>query len=197
MEERVLRPDARVSALLPPRRLASRAGSVLMHVVLMNERTREQVATSVEIAATRKARRRGCSAATASTRLQRWCSRRDCGPYGRHALCHRRRVRRSAGLCGEGGPGSPALAHLARRRSAHRHRNAGRQPSLGAGDARGSAVTDAGVGAGVGRSHETEVNPEHWRQQCLRFFSSPITVAVGGGFVLVRRKRKAQAGGIG
>ena len=30
-----------------------------MHVVLMNERTREQVATSVEIAATRKARRRG------------------------------------------------------------------------------------------------------------------------------------------
>jgi uncharacterized membrane protein (UPF0127 family) len=30
-----------------------------MHVVLMNERTRERVATSVEIAATRKTRRRG------------------------------------------------------------------------------------------------------------------------------------------
>ena len=49
----------RVSAVLPARRLAPGAGGVLMGVALINERTREPVATPVELAATRTTRRRG------------------------------------------------------------------------------------------------------------------------------------------
>src|SRR5262249_19246427 len=45
--------------VLPPRRLASRSRSVLMPVSLVNDRTRALIATAVELAETRRERRRG------------------------------------------------------------------------------------------------------------------------------------------
>ena len=107
MEERVLSADARVSGVLPARRLAPRAGGVLMNAVaLINERTRAAVATGGAWHSTR-GRRAGAGLlgrdrleTPAALMLDAVPGR----PHRRHALRHRRRVPRSRRLRGEDRP---------------------------------------------------------------------------------------------
>ena len=127
---------------------------------LMNERTHEQVATSVEIAATRRSRRRGLlgrdSLDEAFAMLLAPC-----------AAVHTAGMRfpidvvfvDRQGYAVEGRPRSAALAHLARGRGARRHRDAGRQPALGAGAARRSPLSHADSRRDVARFTARTVNP--------------------------------------